>query len=119
MLCAAAHGPGQSADAVAGLEDAEVVAQFGELVPDDETGYAGTEDEHLGAARPSGECWTNAGLPGHQIQRRHRGHDERGTADDAELFEEPASGQDRKRTSLCRHSPAAKDYTDVTSGGAL
>ena len=97
VLGAAAHRPVQAADAVARFEDAEVVAELAELVADGQPGHAGAEDQHLRAARPAGQRRTHARLAGHQVPRRHRGHDERRAADRAELSEEAAPGPRRMR----------------------
>ncbi len=93
VRCTAAHRPVQSPDAVARLEDPEIVSQPAELVPQHEARDAGAEDQHLAPFRPAGERRPRAGLPGHQIPRLQGGHDQRGSADHAETFEKRASRQ--------------------------
>src|SRR6185295_4770219 len=77
VLAAASDRPRESADAVARLENADVVSELGELVRGHQPGDAGADDDDPGVAWPARELWTFAGLAGHQIPRRHRRHDER------------------------------------------
>src|SRR5204863_4892755 len=94
VLRAAPHRPDQPADAFARFEDMKIVPEPAELVPGRETGNARTEHENfLRAARPSGQRRPDTRLPGHQIERLHRRHHERRAADEAELFEKPATGE--------------------------
>src|SRR5262249_40018864 len=89
VLGASADRPVHPTHPVARFENAEVVSELAELVADDETRYAGSEDQDFGPVGPAAERRTNACLPGHKVPGRHRRHDERRAADHTELLEEP------------------------------
>src|SRR5438874_6181678 len=91
MLTSLADRPIESANAVACLEDAEVIPKFAELVPHDQPGNAGAEYEHFGSTGSSAEARSNTSLSCHQIPRRHRRENERRTSDDAELLQKSAT----------------------------
>ena len=106
VLSAATDGPGQAANAVARLEDAVVVAQLAQLVTEHETGHPGAENQHLVPLGPTRERRTRPGLPGHQVERRHGGHDERRAPHEAQPFEENAARDHHFRRGP-RSSPSA------------
>ena len=93
VLRAAADGPLQTADSVAGLEDLVVVAELAELVADDETREPGAQHQHPGLGRPARELGPLARRAGHEVPGAHRGHHQRGAADGAELMQESATGE--------------------------
>ena len=67
MFGAAADGPVDAADAIARLENAEVVAELVQFVGDDEAGDAGAEDDDVGFRGTASERWAHASLSRHQL----------------------------------------------------
>ncbi len=85
--------PVHAAYAITRLENADVVSQLAELVAHRHPRNARAQDDHFRPVRSAREHGTRSRLRRHQLPRPHRAHDERRPADQAELFQERATGE--------------------------